>query len=294
MQIKVVSNFEKAQSVWNQLSPKEFWYDEWDVRYLFHQAFNYPIRFYTCFHLGKPVAVLPLQLNTQDQVLEFFGTGYCEENRVFYAHGFSSWITSLYQSLKEPARLATIRSQNEFTEKFALEDYKYTLSLANYSTLDDYLKQEFRAKRRKNIKRSLREIEEKNIELAEGNPQNLELLFQLNLQRFGKDSSFYKSYLPDVFRQMLSLNYQWQLLTFKIAGQKRAVSLAVLYQDTYLYHNSGTDLRTVPNLGTLVLLKNIERAILSKAKVFDAGLENLGWKERWHFQKIPQYQFINS
>lgn len=294
MEVKVITELKKARSIWNQLSPRETWYDEWDVRYLFYQAFNYPLRFYTCFYLDKPVAVLPLQLNTQEQVLEFFGTGHFEENRVFYADDFSECITKLYQSLKEPARLFTIRSQNEFTGRFAIDGYKYLLNLANLPTLDDYLKREFRSKRRKNIKRIMREVEEKNVELVGGNEQDLELLFRLNINRFGKESAFYKGYLPDAFRRMLKLHYQWQLSVFKIGGQKKAVSLAVLYKDIYLYNNSGADILAIPNLGTYLLLKNIQRAIALKAKTLDAGLEDLGWKERWHFQKIPQYKFISA
>lgn len=290
--IKIVTSLEEAKLVWSQLSPRQTWYDEWDVRYEFYRSFNYPLRFYTCFSRNQPVAVLPLQFNTQKRVLEFFGTKWFEENRVFHAQGFADWVTELYKRIECPAQLLSIRSQNEFTDRFETEDYKYFLDLRPYSSMDEYLQKEFKRQRRKDIKWLIKKLEKLDLELTHGSQDDLELLFQLNIKRFGDQSSFYQSYLPDAFRRMINLDYHWQLLVAKVNGQKRAVSIAVLYQDTYIYHNSGTDINAVSNLGSYLIYKNIEKAILLKARVFDAGPEDLGWKEHWHLRKRPQYKLI--
>ena len=84
------------------------------------------------------------------------------------------------------------------------------------------------------------------------------------------------------------------MLTFIINGTKEAVTFGIKYKNTFIGINGGAREEAHRDLGTYITVKKIEKAIESGADKYDAGIEDLGWKENWHFKKIPQRIFINE
>ena len=130
--------------------------------------------------------------------------------------------------------------------------------------------------------------------IVENNYKDLDLMFELNIKTFEEKSSFNKPYRTEAFHDLLKLNFDIYMLSYIINNKKEAVSFSIKYNDVYVYINAGTNKEAISNLGTYNIYKNIDKAIKTGSKIFDAGLEDLGWKERWHLEKNPQYDFINK
>jgi hypothetical protein len=292
--IKEINSLSEAQMYWEKLSFKENIYEDWNFRYLFHKYYSFPINFQVCFFDNKPVALLPLQFNTQNQCLEFFGGDYMEKNKVFFAPGFEDTVPLLFQSLKKKAHLKNISKQDDQTPNLQFIDNTYCTSLKGLNTLEDFINRNFHSKSRNNLLKKIRKIKTFNPIIKYNQLDDLDLLIEFNKQEFQKESSFYVPYRSEIFHDLVKLPYNIQMMTVYINDKKEASSLSIKFLDDFVYFNAGFNKEAFSNLGTYLVIKNFELAIKLKCHHFDAGFENYGWKERFHLEKIPQYLYSNA
>lgn len=294
LKFDIVGSIEEGKKIWQKLSPNENIYDNWGLRHCFYKYFNYPLRFYTGYDGGELIGLLPLQYNNELKRLEFFGGSFMEDNRVFIKPGYEECVPQFYNNIKDPARFEDIIGEDPFTKSLDILEYKYVADISKTKNANDYLVKKFRAKSRNGLRKKIKSIEKMNPEIVVNNYSDIDALMDLNKKAFGKESSFCKPFRYEIYHDLFNLNLDIHTLSFVINGKKEAISLAIKYKNSYVYINAGTNKKGVPNLGTYVIFKNIEKAIQVGAKFFDAGLEDLGWKERWHLDKIPQRVFISK
>lgn len=307
LEFKVITDLETARQLWNELSPGESVFDLWDFRYCFYKYEPYPLYFIAAYETKEPgesgaagaselVGLMPLDRHPEHGY-EFMAEDACEESRPFIKPGREDLIPLLYGEVPAPAKFFDITGYDSYTIALPLEDYKYVLPLANLKDFSDFLTSRLSSKKQRNIRQELREIENKereesrwDLEIVWNNPADLESLFSLNVENFGEDS-YLNEHGRQGWRELLSLNLNYQLVVVKVEGQAAAASLAIYYHQTYYYLINGVTHR-VNNLGKYLNKINIERAISLGAEYFDAGLGDCNWKEAWHFDRIPQYKFI--
>jgi CelD/BcsL family acetyltransferase involved in cellulose biosynthesis len=292
LRFEIVQDSEKIKELWNTLSPKETIYDDWEFRFCFHKYFQYPLVCHVGYEDDQLIGMLPLQLNTDKNYLEFFGGDYMEDNRVMIKAGYGKYIPEFYKRITEPAHLSLIRGEDQFTASLPIQDYKYVLSLAGYTNVDEYLEASFHGETRKTMKKKARRVEREGMELLENNFADIEKLFEYNRGMFGDGSSFNdRPHHTEIFHDLLQPHFIPQLLSFKVAGQLQGVSLALLYNKSYAYVTLGIAPNAIRDLSNFINLKNIERALALGAKEVDSFTGDYGWKERWHFSKIPQHKW---
>jgi CelD/BcsL family acetyltransferase involved in cellulose biosynthesis len=288
MIIKCIHDFQECQKIWEKLSPHETIYDEWEFRSAFNKYTNYQLYFYIGLIKDQIIGLLPLQYNSPKKALEFFGGPYMDINQIFIEEKNYQYIPQFYKALDYPAKLV-LTQKDTYTQSLDQDNFNYSFNLSNYHSLEDFFKNLFSKKRQKNFKRENKMIEEKKIKIISDQYQDLDLLIQLNIEKFGKESSFSDSDHPQIFHDLLKLPWKLIMFSFEINNQKQAITLGLLYKNIYYYLASGVN-SEISNLGNYVILKNIEKAISLKAKTFDLGSDDCGWKERWHAEKnIPQY-----
>ncbi len=297
--ITLVSDQATAEKLWKQLSPAETIYDDWDFRETFHRYYRNELFFYTANVDGKVVALMPLQMGENGTTLEFFGGDYMEDNRVFALPGYEYCIPELYKHLDKPNDLEFIRSTDPYTETFPIVDYKYVLPLDTFKSSDDYIEAQYHGETKKKFKKRLRKIDETNPQIIVNNWEDLELLFQLNIDQFKdgpRQSMFAREYRQDIFRDLCKAHETFtpRLLTFVVNGEKQAVSLALLYNKNYASINTGIVAEPLLNLKEYIHIKKFDDAITEGCTLFDAFVRDYGWKEKWGLKKIPQYQFKAS
>lgn len=292
MIIKCVHDLKECQKIWEELSPKKTIYDEWKFRSAFNKYTNYQLYFYIGLIKNQIIGLLPLQYNSNKKSLEFFGGPYMDINQIFIEEKNYQYIPQFYKSLDKPAKFP-LTQKDPYTQGLPQDNFNYSFNLASYHSLEDFFKNLFSKKRQKNFKRENKIIEQNKITIIPNQYEDLDVLIDLNIQKFGKESSFSDSDYPEIFHNLLKFPWQWIIMTFLINNQKQAVTLALLYKGIYYYLATGVA-PEILNLRSYTTTKNIEKAISLKAETFDLGSDDCGWKERWHAEKnIPQYLFSN-
>lgn len=291
LKIEVINNIKKAKKIWDKLSPNDVICDDWNYRYCFYKYFNYPLYFYVGLDKEEIVGLLPLQYNEDEKCLEFFGGGFMRDNRVFIKSRYKNCIKQFYDNITKPTKLKSIVGEDQFTKSLESYKYKYVVDISIIKNADDYLIKNFKAKSRYGLRKKIKLIEAMNPEVILNNYDDLDLLVELNKKSFGEKSSFNKPYRREAFHDLLKLNFDIYMLSYIVNGKKEAVSFSIKYNNTYVYINAGTNKREISNLGTYNIYKNFEKAIEIGLKSFDAGMGDLGWKEKWHLKKTPQYMF---
>lgn len=299
----------EAEAIWRALSPHKTIFDDWDFRACFYKYEPHPLCFIVAYDdsaasssaahhsaEGELVGLLPLQKHP-NHGYEFFAEDPCEENRPFVKPGYERIIPGLYAAIPGPAKCFDITGDDEFTSRLPLEDYKYVLPLADLKNFSDFLERRLSSKRRRSLIKELAAVESGEVAVVIGDRRprsaDLELLFSLNHKNFAGDS-YLQEEAREPWRDLLRLPYDWRLLVLKIKGVSEAVSLSVLYQKEWHYLITGVNYQAWPGLGKYLVKANIEAAIASGAKVFDAGLGDCGWKHLWHFDRQPQYELTRQ
>lgn len=287
--IKKITTLLEAEIIWNTFSPHQNIYDEWEFRYEYYKYFNYPLYFYTAYNAARPVALLPLQLNTDEGYLEFFGGSFMEDNVIYSIDGDLSIKEKLLHTVDQPTRLSWMKDN---FENFPCEivDYKYELSLSGIKSIDDFLQKNFNSKRRNNLKNQISQLLNNNITVVKGTEDDLQFLIEKNKERFGLESTFYFPHRIEYFKDIIR-KYKSEFTVIKIDGKTEAVGLSIHYKNMTVGLNSGTNTH-FNGLGKYLILQKINSAIQAQSSLYDARAGDLGWKESFNLQKRPQYQLL--
>lgn len=284
---KLVSGLQEAQAIFEALSPRIRVTDDWLFRYLYYQYFNYPLAFYVAFTGDEPVALLPLQYNTEKGHLEFFGGGYMEDNQIYIKKGFEEAKAELIKRVDQPALLEWMTEDLPGVPNVQIQEYKYEFPLDQIKSIDDYLERFWNTKPRQNLRAQLRKLKEQNLVIEYNIFSDLERMAELNMKRFGNESTFLKPHRIDFFKKLMK-HFEIQMISISVNGERVSIGLSVFYKGIYVGMNSGTD-ANINGLGKLLTIQKMTQALSLGAHLYDARSENLGWKEAFHFIPRPQY-----
>lgn len=241
----------------------------------------------------KIVGLLPLQYNSDKNILEFFGGSYMDINRIFIKQNHYEFISNFYNSLNLPAKLISINQEDPYTKSLPQDNFNYFFKLSGINSFEEFFIKLFSSQTRYKFFRKIRKVEQNRITIIKNQYEDLDLLIALNKKQFGEESSFYFPNRKKIFYDLLLLPFQFIMLTFLLNDKKEAVTLSLLYKGIYYYLTSGVN-SEISDLGKYTIVKNIAEAISSHADIFDVGSDDCGWKERWHTEKtIPQYVYFN-
>lgn len=299
LNFRVVTDLVEAEKLWHTLCPQETIFDSWDYRRSFNVYHKNEIHFIVGEDSEKISGVWPLQISKNGKAVEFFGGDYMEDNRLLIVPGSEKYIEEFYNYLKtldKPVYLQYIKNTDPFSAALPLKDYKFILPLVGYSSYEDYIihKYEGHNETRRTLSKKIRRFESEPLKVVKNNLDDIELMFEFNIKMFGNDSSFAsRPFHKEIFRSHLSLpNLKPEILTFFYEEKMIAVSLALIYNGSYGYVNTGIDPDgPLKGFSTYVNIRNIQNAIECGAKSLDSFTGAYGWKDKWFFDASPQYLF---
>jgi CelD/BcsL family acetyltransferase involved in cellulose biosynthesis len=298
IKIECVNDITEAERLWRLLSPEESIYDLWDLRYCFYKNDVQPLFFYTAYDDGEPVGLLPLQqnLNTEVECYEFFAENFTESNRPFVKAGYEYLIPQLFAAAPVVTKIYDILGVDDFTRTLPIEDYVYRMDISEMHAFDDYLATKFaNAKKRSNFKRMFTILErDHEVKVIHNNFSDLELLMDLNVKHFGEESYLRTDKERQPFRDLLNLPLDLQMITIEVDGEKLAASLSIVHKDIYFYLIIGSDISKIDNAFKYLTKANLELALEKKLRMFNCALGACNWKDYWHLDKQPQYEFIKE
>ncbi len=293
--IRLIKNLSEAQAVWRALSPGLTIYDDWDFRKTFYDRDPQEIFFYAAYDDTEPVGLLPLEYYPALDYLDFFGGEFMDSNRCFTKTGREDIIPEIYKSISRKAALFDIIGDDIFTRSMDVEDYNYILRLEGLADFDAHLERSFDAHRRKNFRRDKRIFGERypGLSLHYGRAADLDPLFELNIKRHGDESYISLGAIREGVRALAAGDQRVKIMSLEIDGQVEGVYFGMLQGGVFHSLIVGSNSEKYPGIGNYMQIEFINWAIRIGAKVFDAGLGDCGWKERWHFEKEPQYEWSN-
>jgi len=298
---KVISDPIAAKSLWEQFSPHLTVDDEWDFRNIWIESLDFPLYFIVGFDQDKPIGLLPLQLDKgmgigpkvlglTDEFLEFFGGVDTDNNKVYVLPGYEDTISSFLQEIKKPSILAPLETPYAVKDNVAKQYIdRYELDLTQFSNFEALLQKQFDGKSRQRLINRLNKLQKDySIEIRDGSVEDLPILFQLSIDRFGENSSFNMEYRRQVFIK-IAQTIPSDIFTILVNGTPKAVSHSMVYKGVYNTLNIGYDY-SIRDISKLLVVSQLKRAIERECILFDAGKGDNGWKEHFHLKKIPQYK----
>jgi hypothetical protein len=293
--IKEFSDLVEAKKWWDLFSPNVSIYDYWDFRYVHFKFFNNVCKFYVGFVDNEPIGLLALQYDAANNLLQFFGGINMECNRVFIKPGYSELVPNFYENITLPAVLTNIDPSDATSEKFIKQNKRYFLDLNTIDNSEDFLKKYFSKQSKHSLERQFRRITEHQLEITEGNLDDLEFLFEFNLKKYGAEATFIKPFRKEIYKELVVLPGTTVVFyTFVVDGQKQGVALAINYKSFYSSRLFGIATDAVPNLWKYTIFKNIEKAKQLGSIHFDIGTGDYGWKEGWGFSSQDQYMLTKN
>ncbi len=287
--IKKITDVNEAKKIWDQLSPKNTIYDDWDFRYIYSNLIGSKINFIVLYFDNEAVSLLPLEL-TEDNLI-FFGGNFTEDNKFFTKKGFEKYEIEILQFISnENYKLGYMESKYANSE---FVDNVYFLPLENLKDKNSYIDAFWSGKARQNLRSQIRKLESLNLEVKYNVFSDVNKMIELNKKRFGPSSTFNRFPKRQEYLMKLSESFESYSISIYINGQLESVGFSIKFNDTYYGFNSGTN-NNYNGLGKYLILEKIQQAIKSGASYYNARSGNLGWKENFGFTPKPQYRIVNN
>jgi len=292
--IRFVTAMEACRELWQQFTPHERAWDEWDLMFAFHDEKTYTFNFMVHETDGKADGMIPLVYDSSDGSHEMFGGCY-PDCRVLWirTEDFPEFFdnfpdkTVLFD-LKGPWVDELLQAHPQFSPNFVEEDNQFYLVPSKFDY--DFVNHinTFSTDKRKGFLYDLRKFRERNPVLQWSDDDETELFFKLSVKNFGAESDHSTEGGKDEVRRVikeLKRSGYLRTLTVSVDGEKQAVSMSALYANMWiaLYSSSNNDFN---NLGKLLNTETIQEACRLRVDEINY-MTGMTWKAAWKMDRMP-------
>jgi hypothetical protein len=293
MIFKQFDKIEDCKRLWEKYSPKESLWEVWDFNWCFYDSRFNKLYFIVGIEDKKELGLLPLMWDQEKGCYGFFGGDYPERRRFFIKDKLK--IVEFVRSVKGKICLEYIDdSEKSYIGSGPLSDTSFSLDLKKYPTINSFFER-FSKKHRKNLKYDLRKLEKLNYKLEWNNITDFERLVELNRKRFGEESNYCQLGFTDGMKRLIDIADRRNMLnmvSIKINGKIEAAEIGVIYNNVYYVLDGGANLE-VENIGKLLIITHIKRAIELGALAIDFLSSDSGWKRLWNLEETKQWEWCN-
>lgn len=293
LKVKVETNLENCQQLWQRFSSQKSLFDTWNFRWAFWLGYRHQPYFLTITFKKKPIALLPLWYEKDKNEFRWFGGWWQEDNVFFSTH--KSLIPVMLKICPKPILLSAISCSPQTANKFklALDDPKYLLHLQGLNSAEAFLDR-FRKKRRYNLKRDRKKILAQNPKTIFNRFGDLQHLIKISMNRFhkrGQKTDWDESGGIKTFEAIIesAREYQPHMITTEIKGKIAGVDLVALYKKTYFSLVCAYDIENFPGIGNYTNLLQINDALSLGMEKMDFLETDYGWKAKL-LEATPLYQ----
>ena len=301
MNTETATDLSECKKLWEKFRKDDSIWTEWEiVLSCFNKEIHKP-HFIILKDDKKEVGLITLWLDLRDNKYTHFG-GERMENRTFWIEEkyYPELLTSIpnetYLFDMNGTQIKKIISEiPEFERLVKEKDTRYFINLKDINNIEDYL-QRFGKKHKKNLLRDLKLLESTNYKLIWTDKNHIDRFVELSKERFKEESDFQDE---ENKREMNSLTSFLQAkgmlhtLLIDINGKIEGAELAAKYHDKYYVLNGGYN-PEIKNLGKLLIIGHIKKAIDLGAKEIDFLVGDTGWKELWNLDTSECYSVIKK
>lgn len=302
-EIRVCEDIEECQQLWQQSWPRKCFFDLWEVRTAFHKHFNNRPYFLVSESKGRPNGLLALSWQEEEQSFAHFpgetwqGKTWLEQNRILAAD--PDIFNDLLAAVPGRVHLRYL-TKGSFPEKrftVAVDEAGYLFyppavdySIAKYREL-------FPSKTRKKLAKELSRFADAGVSFRHDQPDDIDLLFQMNLAAFGESSYFADQRFGRSFTELISFLSREKMLrvtTALVGGEVAAVDLGAIWQEQYTVLAGGTN-PEFPGVAKIINFHHLEWACQTRQQSVDFLCGDFGWKERFRLTPQPLFElWVNN
>ncbi|MBU0515844.1 MAG: GNAT family N-acetyltransferase, partial [Proteobacteria bacterium] len=249
LRVRTVTDLEQCRELWRTTMPTDLFTDQWEVRDCFQRFFQRPPCFIVVEDDSGVGGLLPLSWIEESGCYGYFpgetwhGTTWLEGNRIFVRDGVDP--DGLLSRLASAYHLRYLLPDAGSPDEIELVDeIGYLFLPPGYGfDLENYL-HEFSGKSRKKLRRELSCLERMRPVWRHDVREDFDLLVNLNLDRFGRDSYFADERFREGLRALADLLDQrgWlRMTTVSLNDEPAAVDMGCLYRGVYTLIAGGTN-----------------------------------------------------
>lgn len=183
-----------------------------------------------------------------------------------------------------------------FGFNFTSDEVGYLFYPANYGYSHEKYLASFSGKSRKKILSEVKKLEQQGISFRYNNIDDLDIMFQLNINNFGDYGYFNDPKFLSSFKSLADFLQTQQMLrvvTVIIDNEIAAVDMGAIWNNNCIMLAGGTN-KNFPGVAKLINLHHIEWASAQKIDSLDFLCGDFGWKERFHLTPRELYQITLS
>jgi hypothetical protein len=293
--VKVYSNIEVCQQLWEQFSPNQSLFQLWEFRYAWYLGFQYTPYFYTIQMNKDFLGVLPLWFNKEKKQYEWFGGTWPEDNIFFVTD--NKFIPLLLKIMPKPIFLnALLFSQDLLRFDFPDDEIKYVHHIEQYRSIDDFLSSLPKKNRyhMRNFYHRFEQLEPQVIFSNDDFSRELKILKKLSIIDYErKDISEYrKNERMNTFREIYRHRGRYQIITLygKIRNYDLAFDIIAVYKNQFYILTGAADIERFPGAIHYLTYLEVEKAIQMGCKTVDAMQVDYNWKHKY-FTSQPMLMF---
>ncbi|MFH1826981.1 MAG: hypothetical protein ABH812_00920 [bacterium] len=302
LKLKVHSDIEECNILWEKFSTKKSIFDLWDFRTAWYKGYNYKPFFYTLYEGTKPLGFLPLCFNKENKRYEWWGTNWMEDCD-FYVND-EKLINLLLYTAPSPLHLNAIKLKYlKIVTRFGKvkkDDNKNEKDISSYHSIQEVMNS-YKKKYRHNLKHSCSYIEFLNPKVAYTTGRRADLidkLISMNIKQFDTgiledESDLVLSERASAYRKMVENSgseYEAKFIEIFIQDTLAAIDFILIYKDNYYTIKGGNELKKFDGIGNYMLYLELEDAIKNHMSNINSLQVDYGWKHRY-FDQTSLYVF---
>ena len=293
--IRTETDTQACRELWNQFSPRQDAWDDWDLMLAFHdrdkQRFNFLVHETIA---GQADGLVPLVFDTMRDRYTLMGGSY-PDGRVLwlrYEH-----FPEMFDALPEPTALFDLKGSwidgllqhhPRFETNCGERDFRYYLVPAEFGFDFDRHLDTFTGDKKQKFLYDLRNIRKREPVLHWGAQNEAELFIELVNRNFGAESDYTNEDNANELRRVideLARSGRLKTLVIEVAGARQAVSLSLLHNNKMvaLYAASNNDYN---NLGKLLNVETINEACRLRVDEI-SFMTGMQWKANWKMKGEP-------
>jgi hypothetical protein len=294
--IKTVRDIDECRELWKQLMPTELASDLWEVRNCFHSHYGHRPRFIVAEENGRIKGFLPLSWNEENDQYNYFpgetweGKTWLEQNRII-ADGQDT-LNAMLASLDKPYQLRYLRNEGRWTKAVeCVDEVGYLFLPESYNFDINRYFEAFSHKTAKKLKKELDGWNRYSVEWRFNQPEDFDILCQMNRSRYGRLSYFHDNRFLESFRSLMWLLHErgWlRIVTVSIDGEPAAVDIGSQYNGMLTMLAGGTN-ENFRGIAKLINMHHITFACEQKLDSVDFLCGDFNWKTLFHLTPSPLY-----
>ena len=297
LDVNICRDLEKARRLWQRFWPRHCLFDLWEVRACFQDQFNHRPHFIVATQGDKVRGLLALSWIEEQNCFGHFpgelwqGKTWLEQNKIIAADSRVARALLAHIPWETKIRYLNPNDNLHTDTEMSVDEIGYLFFPQQYGYDFEAYRQSFAGKTRKKMRSELQRLFARGVTYRYDRWSDLDLMFQLNLSRYGDSSYFMDLRFRRAFENLaawLRANALLRVTTVLVDGKVAAVDMGAVWNKTYTVMAGGTDAE-FPGIAKLINLHHLEWACAQRIQMVDFLCGEFNWKERFHLAARPLY-----